>query len=169
MRNKLIFPILFLSLISFYSCSEESTEESNIDSELVLVSDKGFVLAKSEKDLINRISNEISNKSFNVENTSIASINYSYIGETSFAEIIYVDDLRGISSNLVLTDYNLSIVSNNSFNKCSDCKCYAVTCTGDECRIVKMTPGSDGPQFECTCAGCVMNVRQLPCPPEVIS
>ena len=146
-----------LALIVFFffsACKEEETTGS-----FDLSSSKNYTIAKSTIDLQSKIKDYTKGKTSADEQISVTKIDYSYLGEYTFANVQYTTS-KGNESNIIFTNYNLTHDSEVGA-KLLPAAGWHVTCTGAECCRVHMTLPADpkeAPSFECTCSSCTMNV-----------
>jgi len=149
--------VSLIALVVFFlfsSCKEDDVNES-----FDLTSSKNYTIAKSTSDLQSKIKNFTNGKTSNDEDVSVTKINYSYLGDHTFATVEYTTS-NGNKSNIIFTNYDLTHETEIGA-KLLPAGGWHVTCTGSQCCRVHMTlPGDPkgSPSFECTCTDCTMNV-----------
>lgn len=158
---KTIKSILFLLMISIiflanFSC-EKSNNELQTSVEQNLASPDGlFKIANSKNELLEKLKTALNDKNLNVNDLKLKEIKYSKINNSYIADIVFVTK-ENVETNVIYTNFNLGNQKTDSGS------CYTVTCTSQTCCRVVMYPDETNPRFECSCSGCVMNVKKTVC------
>lgn len=158
---KTIKSILFLLMISLilltnFSCEKSNNEQERGVEQSLSSPDGQFKIANNENELLEKLKIAFNDKNLNVKDLKLKDIKYSKISSSYIADIVFLTK-DNVETNVIYTNFNLTNQRTDSSS------CYTVTCTSQTCCRVVMYPDETNPRFECSCAGCVMNVKKTVC------